>query len=401
MVRPPAARVVVTNLSEILRRAERSGDAAELRTWLEERRAFAGVADGTAEIAWAYATSAIARAMPFMVETLSADEWWATLDELRQVATDARALTLEERPLLAQLLAGELPLTLATRFPEIAACAADRGAAFAVLARGFDELLDGEGTPHQRHWAIQRPLAACWTRCGVLSDEPFPLADYGVSAEQFPDVVRETRRARANDSQVLLSTQAPDDASGFAAFLAVAERLADDVRRRMKKLKRKTPKPKPEPQDDEQDEKQDLNGPSKHAEWSQLAVFRTQDDPRAPTLAMMYAGQAQKIELGVAGDVLISGDWTWELAVDGRILEAASEWTEACHIGDQDVDYLELELDLEQGWKIERRIVLGRKDRFALLADAISGPHGAESFNVSHPAGADRRRDRRRHGRDA
>jgi hypothetical protein len=39
-----------------------------------------------------------------------------------------------------------------------------------------------------------------------------------------------------------------------------------------------------------------------------------------------------------------------------------------------DVDYLELELPLTAGWRIQRQMVLARKDEFLFVADAVLGP---------------------------
>jgi hypothetical protein len=48
------------------------------------------------------------------------------------------------------------------------------------------------------------------------------------------------------------------------------------------------------------------------------------------------------------------------------------------------VDYLEIELPLADGWKIERQMLLAREDRFLYLADALLGPGTAADMRYEH-----------------
>ncbi len=48
-----------------------------------------------------------------------------------------------------------------------------------------------------------------------------------------------------------------------------------------------------------------------------------------------------------------------------------SSWTELCWVSDDDVDYLELEIEFSPGLRVERHLLLARNDRFLLLADAV------------------------------
>jgi hypothetical protein len=62
---------------------------------------------------------------------------------------------------------------------------------------------------------------------------------------------------------------------------------------------------------------------------------------------------------------------------DGRPARPAGAWQSTCRTSDADVDYLELALPLTGGLHIQRHLVLARKDRFLLLADAVLGTHAA------------------------
>ena len=67
------------------------------------------------------------------------------------------------------------------------------------------------------------------------------------------------------------------------------------------------------------------------------------------------------------------GLWQCQIFRNGRPLRPVSDWESTCRVRDADVDYLELTIDLSGGLSIERHLVLARKDRFLLLADAVIG----------------------------
>jgi hypothetical protein len=91
-----------------------------------------------------------------------------------------------------------------------------------------------------------------------------------------------------------------------------------------------------------------------------------------------------QVELSAAGRELISGGWTWHATAGGEVLAAAGEWAEVCWHREPACDYLEIELALSGGWKLERQAFLARKDRFLLLADALIGPSGGAAAEIRY-----------------
>jgi hypothetical protein len=114
--------------------------------------------------------------------------------------------------------------------------------------------------------------------------------------------------------------------------------------------------------------------------------MRTQWSRKSPALACLFHDGRLQTELTTAGRVLWSGDVTPSVSVDGRRLEPKSTWTDSCWFSDEDVDYLELEVDLQDGWQIQRQMLLARRDAFLLLADTVLGPDTAAiEYEASFP----------------
>jgi hypothetical protein len=98
-------------------------------------------------------------------------------------------------------------------------------------------------------------------------------------------------------------------------------------------------------------------------------------DRKAPHDDMLvdFSHDDVQIELHGGGRTLACGDWRWRVTAAGQTLVPAGLWTAAAWRSDKEGDYLKIELPLSGGWKIERQILLARKERFLLLADALVG----------------------------
>ena len=106
----------------------------------------------------------------------------------------------------------------------------------------------------------------------------------------------------------------------------------------------------------------------------------------AARLTVLYPGAACRVELSCGKDVLWSGDWGLDVTIDGRPATATSDWSELCWLSDRDVDYLELEIELGEGVRVQRHFVFARKDRFLYLADAVLAPRPSAIGYCGHAA---------------
>lgn len=82
---------------------------------------------------------------------------------------------------------------------------------------------------------------------------------------------------------------------------------------------------------------------------------------------------------------LLGGLWQVGIRKDGAELFPVGPWEENCWHSDQDVDYLELELPLDEGYRLQRQMLLAREGQFLWLADAVLAPPRAAGVNPQHP----------------
>jgi hypothetical protein len=110
----------------------------------------------------------------------------------------------------------------------------------------------------------------------------------------------------------------------------------------------------------------------------------------ATKTTVAYAGQTLHLELKRGDLTLLAGNWTADIAFDGEPVAAISDFEETCWVSDKDVNYLELEIHLAGGLRLERHVVYARQDQLVFLADAVFGPRsGKIEYRGRLPLAAD------------
>ena len=340
-------------------RAQVKWVTTEVESWIEAldtRPADASLA--IEAVAWAHA-------LPVLSQVLPAAPWCQLLEHLTDVAEEANQAGLSNDPLPHQLLTGELPLTLAYSFPELANCKGMFTAARQSLSQSIVELLDGEGLVHARHLQIARPLLACWTRCGVLGKTLRPYCFASEAKTQYEWLVLQTLRLTRHDGSQMLSS---DAAGGWSSsLLKAALSLGGDAEDREIAASIKPGRKSPERS------KAKLPSPAVHSEWATGAVLRRDWSSTRDQVAVAYDNQEVRLELDTANQTIFSGPCNPDLQFNGKDLTIEGDWEEVCWQTDSDLDYLELETKLSQGFKVQRQILLAREDRFLFIADAVLG----------------------------
>jgi hypothetical protein len=106
---------------------------------------------------------------------------------------------------------------------------------------------------------------------------------------------------------------------------------------------------------------------------------RTTSSNTAPTkLTVAFPGRSLYLELHKGDCPLFAGAWDVDIALDGEPARPISDYEETCWVADKDVNYLELEIHLSGGLRLERHLVFAREDQFIFLADAVFGPRAGK-----------------------
>lgn len=339
--------------------------AQALSIWLQ------GTRELPQSVGFALECLAVAHLLPAVAGETTEDTWWQVLDQLLQIAQSAAGWRVDselppEVALAQQLLAGELPLTLAYQFPEIRPLYKLRETAYEALSEGLVELTNGQGLMRGPYLGVLRPLLACWTRSRAMGQRFKKGSWNGKAEEQYAWMVTQALSLSAANGRAILGQ--PHDQRWKPEFLATALRLGGvptDVAAAMtlfsKKLTQqivgRTSSRFPETSDS--------------CEWSGVAVMRAGWEPSDAVVVVDFASPELRLEVWSGTQKLLGGTWDWETTVNGKRLEAVGAWEETCWFTDKDADFLELSIDLADGARLERQILLAREDRILLLADYV------------------------------
>jgi hypothetical protein len=333
--------------------------------WLE-----ASAAGGT-DAGFALETLGWCHALPRLAARLAPEAWWGLLGRLVAIAAEAAQIPLADNPLVHQLLAGELAATLAYLLPETKPCRRLARPARRALSAGLIELTDGRGFLHTRYLPDFRPLLACWTRCRQLGDLSGTNPWRPAAEKQYRRLIRTALRlARPDGSQVFSNG---DGQPGGIGMLRTALRLGGKREERQiapmvlagpGKQGRRAKRPVGS---------LGLPDPAIHSEWAAAAVLRRDWSRSSERLTVAYPGREVHTEMSAGRTVFWSGRWDLEVHRDGQPVGPISDWQEVCWLSDDDVDYLELQVELTEDLKVQRHMLLAREDRFLLLADSVMG----------------------------
>ncbi len=351
-------------LLEVLDRAERragwnfaAGPATLATTWMHEASHRRRATFGLEALAWC-------RALPALAAQLPADVWWQMFEMLQALAEDP-AGAVDGDPLARQWLDAELPITLAYLFPEVKGARQLAAPAATRLAAAIESLVAADGMPAAGNLSIARGLLATWARSRLLLRQRKKSAwDEKLEARYAAFAQQLLRLARRDGSMAFAPASVKDQGrelfglalvGGARAERTLAQLLIPGLKG---SAKGSAPKSVPAAANNEQAGVSVLRG-----NWSR---------GRERLFVARHGGQVN-IELNSGRDTLLSGAWTCEIRRDGTLLvpEADATWDEVCWNSNEDVDYLELELAVAEGVRVQRQMVLARDDRFLLVADSV------------------------------
>ena len=338
-------------------------------TWLEKRNDEPDRTYALESLAWCHA-------LPHLPTRLSEATWFNVLSALvTRAFTGPSSVNPEgavgsvdgEQALCRLIFQSELPMVLAYVLSDLKGCRAIRDRGRSRFAALIDELTDGQGTPHASQVRESSLLLASATRTLILDRELKKGKVQKTSRLQFDWLARQTLRwARPNGTTLLKeSADSPYAKQLMDHTLALTGDVADQAAFRLASGKGKS-----SPDIDLPDE-------SEHSEWSEVALMRSAWKKDADRLAIDYSKRGLAIDLAHAQQTVLLGDATPRVLIDGQVRLPSTDWEELCWESDQDMDYLEIECSLGDGWKIQRQFLLARQEKFAFFADAVLGEETA------------------------
>ncbi|WLD15479.1 hypothetical protein [Planctellipticum variicoloris] len=278
----------------------------------------------------------------------------------------------ETAPLDMQLVRqGELPFLAGAFFPGLTGSSALLRDGKKYLARKLSDHTDSDGTPH----AELLPRLPLWLAPLVRATWWSELADVSLWNGDQQILLRETIEHATPlcrlDGRLAMGNGLAIDAfpllNAAAAILGLStdQPAAGYLKAIAKASAGKVVKSRPA--------MTEADVPSTQSDWARFALLRTDWSPQADTLAITHHQRFPQMDVAALGQPLLHGDWPLQLQIGDSLFELADEWSCVCWVSDADVDYLELQMEGPGNLRVERMVLLSRRDHFLLLADSIAG----------------------------
>ena len=282
------------------------------------------------------------------------------VDKLSQIISLAR-WDYDVDPIMHLLLQVELPLTMVSELREQAAVVSGlANPAVAEMESAVFNLLDGDGLIQAKHLPSLGPLVAGWVRSWRLIQQ-LGLSFNDEYRSQLEWLVRCVLRGLRPSGQLM---GAPEHARPiqreFIEELLTMSQDAMDHSIAETCLPYSTVRISLEEVPEE----------SAVSEWGCLAMLQTEWKRKSSRVAVRFHQREFWIEL-CRKQRLLTGDLTPTVVAGDSRLKPVDEIEVTCWQTDENIDYLEMELEFEQQFTLERQIVLGRDDDFLLIADSI------------------------------
>jgi len=283
---------------------------------------------------------------------------------------DQRTLQLEADELA--LIAGELPWRAGLFFRNVTGAKTLMQRGRNELRRQLLEFTDTDGTPCAALVARLPHWSACLLRSTQSAATYRERLWNHESSDRFRYLIAVMATLATADGNLAFCARDPHtlDVLQQGIRLAGLEKKSDSSRlvRRLKRHRK----------DPARGRKQIRSPriPAVQSDWARLAILRSQWAIDADQVAITHHETHPKLHLACLGHSIISGDWKLQIRLQGRTLHGDQDWSCVCWNSDGDVDYMELQATYGDAVRVDRQIMLSRKQHFLILADSVQGPTG-------------------------
>lgn len=333
-------------------------------------------------VGWIYGLPGGARA-------LKASEW---IETLQSILSQVDRAWEQEGPesLLAWLIwSCEIPLALATQLSQL-------GGRDRVVSDTLDRLALCLEVASERAEAwlnsgaiYLRPLLASVIRCRWSADQIGARRWYGTQRKALTRLATLAISASGRDGRPILqdaslsdpdrefwpalyhACNAPEKLAVLLSHVFPSSFLSKSILRDAAKAK--------QPRKGSKAAKKPLAELGFHHEEAEVAWMRSAWERKGCRLGIHYGSDPIWLDVFDRLEERLMSGW-WEVAVskNGKPLDIDCGWSEVCWFTDDDVDYLELQCEVEGQCVIQRQAMLVRNDSFVYFADTLLGHEEAD-----------------------
>jgi len=276
------------------------------------------------------------------------------------------------------ILGNELAMVLGCQIPELKMFSELSELAMQETGNQLDELLDTDGALLAVHCRWLPTILGSWTRILMLGNSVGVLLDEDCQT-RWEWFVRYSMRMLLGDGTTMFADASiPFTPELYRSAVRLSEdktdrRIAVELlggRKRTGSKKQKSKSKRVSGGNGGPKKRQALREEGTFSEWAGLGVF--QSDWSGKSARVAVAVDQQDLQIQVArGRTLFRLKGLPNVSVNGKLLRAEGEWEEVGSHFDEDVDFLELEIDLQGGVRLQRQLCLIHDDQTLLIADAV------------------------------
>lgn len=247
----------------------------------------------------------------------------------------------------------------------------------------IEENLDADGWPDSRLLDRVDGLAGCWARVFDLLKLGGVELSGGVQI-QLEWFARQCMRLRSKAGTMILGRASAEsvDSAFWDAVTSMSHDPDDAVIAGMlNNASREVESDKPKRTQLRPSIANKLVAPSNVSVWAESFLLRSSWHGKSPRVAVNFsnpesgvgsANSQQRCFTEIARTIkLVSGEALPEIQVDGELANFEGGFDVVCQVHDQDLDYVEMQVQLSTGGHLNRQWLLSRKNEFLLVADSV------------------------------
>ena len=298
----------------------------------------------------------LAAILPKWMAFTDLEKWNGFLDQIQSYA--AQHLDNEDR-LLGQM-ANEVLATLGYQFGKFNDAEGVLHSASQRWLCGLQEMLDSDGAIQSRYSFWQPSFLATWTRVRLMVTQNAFL-EAPEMAETWEWFVRFSLRLLRKDGTCLLAN--PNLKFERPLYEAAISTSSDREDRAIAKqvLSLDTSQKK---------RGQPLTEVGVFSEWAGVGVMQRDWAPDSPRLAVSIHEETMHVECARAVS-LCSIEQLPDISLNGKILSPVGGWEEVATLFDEDLDYIEMEMQLEEAVRLQRQLIFLHGSNVWMIADGL------------------------------